>query len=136
MARTLGVRRAYVRTAPAAVLLLLRRLRVELALAATVIGVVLLTSGVFSSFPRLYNRLSDDGLRYAIAHANVFERNIVMYHGARVAPGASDPFSEVDAAGAQFQQSLAPSIRQVIDHRDFVVDAPEYRFPEPPGPPP
>ncbi|HET7037208.1 MAG TPA: hypothetical protein VFI42_16095, partial [Thermomicrobiaceae bacterium] len=136
MARTLGVRRAYVRTAPAAVALLLRRLRVELALAATVIGVVLLTSGVFSSFPRLYNRLSDDGLRYAIAHANVFERNIVMYHGARVAPGPSDPFSGVDAAGAQFQQGLAPSIRQVIGHRDFVVDAPEYRFPEPPGPPP
>lgn len=116
------------------VLALLRRLRGESALAATVAGVVLATSFVFAAVPRLANAVSADGLRYTLDQASVVQRNLVASRLSRLpaAPG-DDIFANVDAAGAEFQDGLPASIQRVIDHRTFVVDAPRYRFPAPPG---
>ena len=113
---------------------LLRRLRWELPLAATVAGVVLVTGFVFAAAPRLLNAVSRDGLRYAITNAAVYERNLVMSQGARLPAGVgSDPLAAVDAAGAQMEANLPASLRAVIDHRTYVVDAVRYTFPQPPG---
>jgi putative ABC transport system permease protein len=92
-------------------------------------AMVLVTTLIFAEVPRLFNQVSDRGLRYSVSNAQVYERNLVMTRGARIAPGPpSDVFAPVEAAGTQFQQSLAPSIQSVIDHQTFVVDASRYQF--------
>ena len=117
-----------------AIATLLRRLRWELPLAATVAGVVLVTGFVFAAAPRLLNAVSRDGLRYAITNAAVYERNLVMSQGGRLPAGSgSDPLAAVDSAGAQMDASLPASLRSVVDHRTYVVDAVRYTFPQPPG---
>lgn len=113
---------------------LLRRLRLELPLVSTVSAIVLVTSFVFAAAPRAFNAISEDGLRYGVSQAAVYERNVVASRADRIAAASGgDPFGGVDAAGGTFQASLAPSIQALIDHRTYVVDAPSYRFLIPPG---
>ncbi len=118
-----------VRTSPQLVTAVLRRLRVERPQAGALMAMVLVTTIIFASVPRLFNQVSDRGIRYAVTQGAVYERNLVMTRGDRINPGpANDVFAPVEAAAVQFQQSLAPSIQSVIDHHTYVVDATRYQF--------
>lgn len=118
-----------VRGAPSLLVAALRRLRVERPQAGAMMAMVLITTLIFAAVPRLFNQVSDRGLQYAVNNAAVYERNIVMTRGDRIAPGpGNDVFGPVVAVGTRFQQSLAPSIQSVIDHRTYVVDAARYQF--------
>ncbi len=117
------------RTSPQLVTAVLRRLRVERPQAGALMAMVLVTTLIFAAVPRLYNQVSDRGIRYAVSQGRVYERNLVMTRGDRINPGpANDVFAPVETAAVQFQQSLAPSIQSVIGHHTYVVDAARYQF--------
>lgn len=117
------------RGAPSLVIGVLRRLRVERPQAGAMMVMILVTTLIFASVPRLFNEVSDRGLQYSVSHAAVYERNLVMSQGGRIMPGpANDVFASVEAAGVHFQQSLDPSIQSVIDHHTYVIDASRYEF--------
>lgn len=119
---------------PVVVATMLRRLRAEVPLVATVVAVVLVTSFVFSAAPRLFNAMSEDGLQYNVAQAHVLQRNLLVMRGDTIPPGPpGEMFASVDQAGATFQEGLPASIRSIIDQRTFVIDSVRYRFPEEPG---
>lgn len=117
-------------TFPSVVGSTLRRLRIELPLVSTVVGVALITSLIFAAAPRLFNHMSEDGLRYSVSSAPVYLRNLQMTQRSIIPPASgSDVFANVDQNGAQFQQGLPDSIKSVINQRTYIVDALRYRWP-------
>ncbi len=133
MARVATARHsAQLRNAPAVILAFLRRIRAERPQAGAIVAMVLVTSLIFAAVPRLFNQMSDDGIRYAIRNSPVYAHNIVMARGDRIQGGSgSDVFQPIIDAGNQFQQSLAPSIQSVIGHTDFLVDSARYQVYDP-----
>jgi putative ABC transport system permease protein len=122
------------RGVPTMIAAFLRRLRVERPQAGAIMAMVLLTTMIFAAVPRLFNSMSDRGIRYAIVNSPVYSHNIAMSRGDRIEAGpANNVFGPVTAAGVTFQQGLAPSIQSVIDHTDFVIDASRYEIIDPAG---
>lgn len=105
----------------------LRRTWSERELLWTIVAVVLLSTIVFTSIPRLFNAMADDGIAHAVRITNPFERNIVMSQGTRIEPGVDDIYAPIDAEGEEFQENLAPSIQSIIERRTFLVDTVLYR---------
>lgn len=105
----------------------LRRTLAERELLGTIVVVVLISTLVFASIPRLFNAMADDGISHAVRITSSFERNIGMSRGIRIEPGSPDLFAPVDAEGAQFQERLADSIQSIIARRTFTVDTVQYR---------
>src|SRR5690348_6636921 len=136
MARVITQRRsAQVRNAPAMILAFLRRIRAERPQAGAIVAMVLVTSLIFATVPRLFNQMSDDGIRYAIRNSPVYSHNIEMTRGDRIQAGVgANVFQPVIDAGNQFQQSLEPSIQSVIGHTDFLVDSARYQVYDPNAP--
>lgn len=118
----------------APVVALLRRLRGDRALIGIVLGVVLVSSFVFAAIPRLFNEMSDDGLRYAVENSRSFLRNIAMSRADRIEPAEGpDLYANIDAEGASFQETLAASIQNIIGDRSFIYDSSRYIFLDLPG---
>lgn len=118
----------------AAIVAQLRRLREDRALVGIVFAVVLVSSFIFASIPRLFNTMSDDGLRHAVDGSRSFLRNIEMARALRIQPAEGDDlYANIDAEGARFQESLAESIQKIIGSRSFLFDSPRYRFLDLPG---
>lgn len=116
---------------------ILQRRRIERELLVVIVVAVLLTSTVFAAIPRMFNRMADDGLAYAVEHASPPTRNIVARQVASFDPGpATDPFASVTAAGEEFRASLAPSVQRIIGQQSYVVDTPRYAVADVPGQPP
>ena len=122
------------------IVLAARRIRSDLPLAWAVFGVVLVTSFAFAAVPRTFEGNADKGLRFAVARANPFERNVEITRAGRISPASGqDPLESVGAAGSRLASSFPSSIQDVIQgRRDTVettrftaVDAPG--FPGPPG---
>jgi len=121
------------------VLLASRRIRSDVPLTAAVFGVVLVTSFVFAAAPRAFQANADDGLRFAVAKASPFERNVEITQAGRIEPSKQDPVAAVESAGTRLAQRFPASVRDVVrDRRDSVettrytaVDAPGV--PGPPG---
>ncbi|MBO0684582.1 MAG: FtsX-like permease family protein [Candidatus Dormibacteraeota bacterium] len=112
------------------ILALLRRLRTEVPLVAGVAAVVLVTSLLFAAMPRVFNAMSEAGLRSAVSAAAVDQRGIVATNAGRLEPGPGGGINDVvDAHGSAFQGKFPASIRAVIGHRGFVVDSVRYIFP-------
>jgi hypothetical protein len=120
---------------PDVVLALLRRLRAERDLILVVVGVVLVTSFIFSAIPRLFNEMADDGLAHAVTTANPLQRNLQMAQPGRIALSTTggDPFTQVVEEGETFKQELAPAIQEIISGSNFVIDTPRYRVYQTPG---
>ena len=68
-----------------------RRIRSDLPLTAAVFGVVLVTSFVFAAAPRAFESNSDEGLRFAVAKASPFERNVEITRAGRISRRARIP---------------------------------------------
>jgi len=113
---------------------LLRRLRGERDLIAVVAGVVLVTTFVFAAIPMLFNDMADDGLAHSVTTANPLMRNMQMTQPGRIpaATDGDDPFAGVQQEGEEFREELAPSIQQVLDTSNYVIDTPRYRVFETP----
>ena len=108
--------------------LVLRRLRFDLGAAVTIVLLVALTSFLFAALPRLFERLSDRGIRYTLAHATEQARLARTVELGRVGSLAA-----VDARAADSQQALPPAFRALIGGRTFVARTPVYVGPPKPG---
>ena len=75
----------------APVVALLRRLRAERSVVILLFVLVAITSLAVAAGPRLFNRVSDDGLRYAAAHSTAAQRNLQFVSVDRFEPGPGGP---------------------------------------------
>lgn len=129
-----GARRELLPVTPAVAGVLLRRLRVERDLAATLFALVLVTTFVFAAIPRLFNAMSDDGLAYAVQSARPFTRNIQFSQADSIAPArADDVMFNIEDTGAKLQGDMTPALQAIIEHRTYVVDAPSHIVIDSPG---
>ena len=114
--------------------LLLRRLRSEVGVAVLLFVLVASTSFVFSAAPRLFNRVSDDALRYAARVATPVQRSIGATLMSNISALPGEGVAKVTAYGervaAQFPASLtaliASETMRVTSVRLFVSDPPSF----------
>ena len=97
--------------------LLMRRVRSEGAILLLLFVLAVATSFLFAAAPRLLNRVSDDAVRYAVAHASPVDRDIWLYANGFITAGTDTGASVVGAYGAQRQADFPPSINSVISGR-------------------
>ena len=83
------------------VILAARRIRSDLPLTAAVFGVVLLAIFVFAAAPRALESNADEGLRFAVAKASPFERNVEITRAGRIEPSGQNPIEAVSTAGSR-----------------------------------
>jgi putative ABC transport system permease protein len=117
------------------VILAARRIRSDLPLTGAVFGAVLVTSFVFTAAPRAFESNADDGLRFAVAKASPFERNVEITRAGRIEPSGHDPIEAVSAAGTRLAQSFPESVRDVIRNRRDTVETTRYTAVDAPGVP-
>jgi putative ABC transport system permease protein len=110
--------------------LLLRRLRNELGIVALICLLVAGTSFVFASVPRLFERVSNDALRYATSHATPVQRNIALSLNADLDPGDGG-VSGVRAFGDDLAAKFPASVKAIIAGRSLSVNSPRFFVPEP-----
>jgi putative ABC transport system permease protein len=106
--------------------LFLRRLRLEPGAPFAIVALVGVTCCVFAALPRLLNDFADDGLRYEVANAAPLARNVQALEWGRVRAGRAGPLEAVADRTARVQESLPPSLRDLIGERTFVVRSPQY----------
>jgi putative ABC transport system permease protein len=111
----------------ASVVTLLRRLREERAVVALLFLLIAATSLAVAAGPRLFNRVSDDGLRYAVAHATAVQRNLQFLSVDRFEPGRDDPFEGVADRGSSLRRGLPGSVGELIQEDHYVIDLPRFR---------
>lgn len=121
--------------ATAAVGTILRRLRGETTLLATILLVVLLTSLFLSALPRLFNQMSDDGLVYDIENASTLARNLNASILTQLEPEPEGVFAHVEQARDDFLNDLPESIQNVIVDSNWIFDSPRYAVSDVPGTP-
>lgn len=112
---------------------LLRRLRQERAVVVLLFVLVAVTSLAVAAGPRLFNRVSDDGLRYAADHATAAQRNLQFLSVDRFEPSDGGPFDGVTARGASLRDGLPETVRGLIGQDHYVVDLPRFRVADPPN---
>jgi hypothetical protein len=94
-----------------------------------------LTGVVFTAAPRAFESNADDGLRFAVAKASPFERNVEITRAGRIEPSGHDPIEAVSAAGTRLAQSFPESVRDVIRNRRDTVETTRYTAVDAPGVP-
>ncbi len=119
--------------AVASIVALLRRLRDERAVVILLFLLVAVTSVAVAAGPRLFNQVSDEGLRYAAAHATAAQRNLQFLSVDRFEPGPGGPFDGVAARGSSLRGGLPESVRSLIGEDHYVIDLPRFRVAEPPN---
>ena len=113
--------------------LLLRRLRSELGIILLISVLVAGTSFVFASVPRLFDRVSDEALRYATRIAAPIQRNISLTLDAGLDP-ATEGGAGVDAVrafGNALEAKFPPSVAALIGERTLRVTTVRFFVPAP-----
>jgi putative ABC transport system permease protein len=113
--------------------LLLRRLRAEPGMVLVLFLVMAATSFLFAAAPRLFNRVSDDGLRYAALAAPAFQRNVALALVSNLAPGSGGGVSGVRAEGEDLAEQFPPTLASLISERSLLVTAARFSLLDPPG---
>ncbi len=110
-----------IRRAMSQLAILLRHLRTERTMIATVALVVCLTSVVMAAIPRLYTTMLDDELTYRMARAPDEARNLRVSLPFRFNPDAGDA-DMFRQKGDNYQSELPDSLRQIITGNEYVID--------------
>lgn len=113
-----------------------RRLRADLGVALATVALIAVTCGVFAALPRLFDRFSDRGLRYTLAHATALDRNVQATEVARIGAGTgAEPLAPVGKRATAISQTLPKPIRRLVAGHGpaFVVRSQQYAGPGPPG---
>ena len=97
--------------------LLLRRLRTETGILLLLFALVASTSFLFAAAPRVFNRVSDDAVRYAVARASPVERDVWLYANGFIGAGTGGGVSAVQAYGDAREADFPPSIDGLISNR-------------------
>ena len=109
----------------AAVAALLRRLRVEREAVVLLFVLVAVTSLLVAISPRLFQRVSDDGLQYELADSTVVQRNLQF--------STVSQFTRVEARGQEIWERLPPSVQAIVDQRRFALETPRFVLLDPPN---
>jgi putative ABC transport system permease protein len=101
---------------------LLRRLRTDAGVALMVFGLVAITAFLFAAAPRLFNRVSDEGLAHQLEAARVLQRNLQF---SILGPGrpAPDPVGAFAAVGDEFAADMPPSVSALVADRGVMVES-------------
>jgi putative ABC transport system permease protein len=91
------------------------------------------TSFLFAAAPRLFNRVSDDGLRYALRAAPAFQRNLGLALVSNLSPGSDGGVSGVRAEGEDLAEQFPPTLASLISERTMLVTAARFNVPDLPG---
>jgi putative ABC transport system permease protein len=110
-----------------------RRLRADLPFAAALFAVVAATAFLFALVPQVFDHMAEQSLEEAVAAADPLERDVELTRAGRIAPGSeSDPLAPVTAAGAAYEQRLAPSVRSVLGEPRAAFETLRYTIVTPP----
>jgi putative ABC transport system permease protein len=114
------------RRAADAIRLILLRLRMQRVVALSLAALVLVSAFIFAAIPRLYNRMSDDGLRYQLRTAPSAVVNLAMLQHRAPQVDAADALPLVEADGTSFEQQLPAALRSMVGGRQYVLDSTEF----------
>ncbi len=93
-----------------------------------VIAVVLAVT-VSSAIPRYVDRVSQDGLRYAISNASVQASGLQVDTAARIDVTANqDPFGDLRARGQRYRSGLPTVLGDVLDDGTYVADTSSFEL--------
>ena len=112
--------------------LLLRRLLTERGIILLTFFLVAATSFVFAAAPRLFNRVSDDALRYAVRVAPDFQRNLALTLDSSLPTGSEGGVSGVRAYGEGLAEQFPRSVARLISDRSVLVTTVRFLVPDPP----
>jgi putative ABC transport system permease protein len=116
-----------------AVRALLRRVRVERGAMAVLFGLVAVTSFTVAASPRLFGRVADEGLRYAVDRATASQRNLQFSAVGQLPAQQGDPLSRVRARGEELWNRLPEAVQSIVGDRGFVVDSVRFSLTAPPN---
>ena len=110
----------------------LRRLRIDRVPTLGLLALVFATAFVFTLGPRLMVHVADQALREEVDAAAPTARNVQLIQERRIGPSvggpsAGGPLAAVDAAGADLEARVPPSVRDLFRGRVFTVDTPRWR---------
>ncbi|HET9851096.1 MAG TPA: FtsX-like permease family protein [Candidatus Limnocylindrales bacterium] len=97
--------------------MLLRRLRSEGGVILLIFVLVAGTSFVFAAAPRLFNRVSDDALSYAVRTATPVQRTIAATLMGNISAGEGDGVDTIRERGERIATQFTPAIDSLIDER-------------------
>lgn len=107
--------------------LFLRRIRLQPGAPVAMVLLVGATCFLFAALPRLFNSFADDSLRYEVAQSHPLDRNVRALEWDRLTgSGTADPVTAVGDRAARLQETLPPSVRELIEDRTFAVRSPRY----------
>jgi putative ABC transport system permease protein len=111
--------------------MLLRRLRDELGILLLICALVGATSFVFAAAPRLFNRVSDDALRYAANVATPAQRDITLSLDSSLPAGEDGGVGGVRAYAEELSSKFPASVDELIGDRLLRVTTVRFFVPEP-----
>lgn len=114
--------------------MLLRRLGAERGVILLIFVLVAGTSFVFAAAPRLFNRVTDDALQYAVRVASPQQRSISASLSGNIGARAGDGVAPIRERGQQIEAKFSPAITDLIADRPlrftsvrmYVWDPPSY----------
>jgi putative ABC transport system permease protein len=114
--------------------LLLRRLGTERGVILLIFVLVAGTSFVFAAAPRLFNRVSDDALQYAVRVASPVQRSISASFSGNIGVKAGDGVGPIRERGDGIAAQFSPAITNIVADRRLrftsvrliVLDPPSY----------
>ncbi len=112
--------------------LLLRRFRAEMGTLLLLFVVIAATSFLFAAAPRLFDRASDDGLRYAALAVDPLQRDLVLAEVNSLSPGVDGGVAEVRAHGDQAAERFPASLAALISDRSLRVTTARFSVTDPP----
>ena len=113
--------------------LLLRRLRDERGIILLTAGLVAATSFLFAAAPRLFNRVSDDALRFAAVSAPPTQRNVALAVTTRIEPGDDGAVGAVALRGDRLASAFPPSVTDLISERALRLTTVSFLVADPPS---
>ena len=111
--------------------LLLRRLRSEGGVILLIFALVAGTSFVFAAAPRLFNRVSDDALRYAARVATPVQRTISATVVTNI--GGGDGVSAIRERGERVARQFSPAVGALVSERLLRFTSVRFLVREPPS---
>ena len=100
-----------------AVALLLRRVRAEIGILLLLFALVASTSFLFAAAPRLFNRVTDDAVRYDVATAAPIQRDIWLYANGFIGAGNETGVQAIQEYGTEREADFPTSIDSLFSSR-------------------
>ena len=113
--------------------LLLRRLRGEGGVVLLIVILVSSTSFVFAAAPRLFNRVSDDALRYAVRTASPTQRSLGATLTSTIGAASGEGIGPVQAYGDRVEGQLPESLHALIAQRVLRITSVRLLVADPPN---